>query len=740
MGFLRETLQKMLFKSAAYLELGYYSPGVPAWNPRNYLNFAKEGYIENTTVHACIKTIATAAAGINLLVYRKQKNGQRMPLETHPLMTLLNNPNPIQTRQELQEQEVGYYYIAGNSYMAMTWGQDTTKPLNRPPLELWMLRPDLVSPIPDQQGIPRSFQYRLSTVNIQKFDSSRIIHRKTFHPIDPLFGLSYVEAAGREVDIQNAGTDYNYRMLKRHGRPDGAVIVDKTLTDQQYARFKKSIDQKFNNSDEPGGWKLIEGSGAKLQQFMFTPQELGFLEGEEKKIIAICRVFGVPPEVIGISGAKKFANFQEARRALYVETILPLMDHLMGKWNKQLMPLYGDQFELAYEKDDIEALQEDRVVIWDRAYKWGVSGLASPNEARSMVDMGETEDGLGDIRFMPFNVTPVQDLVSTADGGNAAPNTGLDTGLDPALDGGKLNPDPALADPADPALKPNKKSQFLDSLPMCKGQHGPTMWNMFDRTRMGYQKAVAAKFTKQLRADYQAVASAIRSQAGTEAKQTHVHQIVTDTLKKQKGQWLATLGSVYLTVGLDFANRVDKGLQENIGTAKTRKDVKHWKGHIENYIRNQAGDKITGIEDYTARKIMGNLADGFSEDEMGDALAQRVETAGGFTSGRAMNIARTEIIGASNLGSDTAAREFGIPLLKSWLATPDARTREDHKNADGQEVNLDESFDVGGEKLMFPGDGSLGADPSEVCNCRCTQTYSVTDNGNGAGTGSEEGA
>ncbi len=51
----------------------------------------------------------------------------------------------------------------------------------------------------------------------------------------------------------------------------------------------------------------------------------------------------------------------------------------------------------------------------------------------------------------------------------------------------------------------------------------------------------------------------------------------------------------------------------------------------------------------------------------------------------------------------------------------DSKTREDHAEADGQEVGMDEPFDVGGEQLMYPGDpaGSAG----NVINCRCTVIY-----------------
>ena len=70
--------------------------------------------------------------------------------------------------------------------------------------------------------------------------------------------------------------------------------------------------------------------------------------------------------------------------------------------------------------------------------------------------------------------------------------------------------------------------------------------------------------------------------------------------------------------------------------------------------------------------------------------------------------------------SDKQAADRGIELTREWIATKDARTRHSHGAADGQRVGVDEPFTVGGEKLMFPGDASMGASGRNLYNCRCS--------------------
>lgn len=58
--------------------------------------------------------------------------------------------------------------------------------------------------------------------------------------------------------------------------------------------------------------------------------------------------------------------------------------------------------------------------------------------------------------------------------------------------------------------------------------------------------------------------------------------------------------------------------------------------------------------------------------------------------------------------------------VKQWVAILDDRTRPWHAAADGQRVAINEPFVVKGERLMYPGDDSLGVSLDNIINCRCS--------------------
>lgn len=125
---------------------------------------------------------------------------------------------------------------------------------------------------------------------------------------------------------------------------------------------------------------------------------------------------------------------------------------------------------------------------------------------------------------------------------------------------------------------------------------------------------------------------------------------------------------------------------------------------------------------YGKRQISAQLTTGILQGESIKHLADRLQTKiPEMNRTSAIRAARTAVTGAQNAGrQDTydAAVQMGIELQKQWLATLDGRTRHFHAAADGQIVEEDKPFSVGGEALMYPGDSSGSG--WNVYNCRCT--------------------
>lgn len=135
-------------------------------------------------------------------------------------------------------------------------------------------------------------------------------------------------------------------------------------------------------------------------------------------------------------------------------------------------------------------------------------------------------------------------------------------------------------------------------------------------------------------------------------------------------------------------------------------------------------DLIYGKKQITATVTSGILQ-GSSINKMAKDLMNRVTD---MNKTSAIRAARTAVTEAENAGRQAAADELekkGVIMGKRWIATHDSRTRDEHLEADGQIVENNKPFVVGGEELMFPGDKSLGASGWNLYNCRCTRATEI---------------
>lgn len=106
-----------------------------------------------------------------------------------------------------------------------------------------------------------------------------------------------------------------------------------------------------------------------------------------------------------------------------------------------------------------------------------------------------------------------------------------------------------------------------------------------------------------------------------------------------------------------------------------------------------------------------------------ERLTAEILTMREFATYRAETIARTEVNGAYNAGTYESNQALGDvgPVEKYWIATGDDRTRQTHREADGQVRGFSDPFSVGGSEMLYPHDPAGPA--KEIVNCRCVLGY-----------------
>jgi len=365
-----------------------------------FQSYAIDGYMSNPDVFACIREISTAIRGIDLCVYKQTADGlERLP--EHPLLSLLNAPNAHESGSTFRERLISYHLIGGRAYIMRVGANDT----RRPPQALYLLRPDSVNAIAGtrfDEPILR-YQYNSATGTID-LPTELVLDLPVFNPVDAIGALSPMMPTATSVDSGVLGRRWNKNLINNSARPPGAFSTETSLTDPQYERLKQDIEAKYAGAENAGRPLLLEG-GLKWQSLSLSPAEMDWLNGLRLSTVDICRVYNVPPELIGDSANKTYSNYQEARIAFYQETVLPLLDMLCEELTRWLVPLYGGGLILKYNADDIEALQENRDQIYTRIKDaWWLT----PNERRQECGFAPSDNAKLDAFYIPQNLIPIE--------------------------------------------------------------------------------------------------------------------------------------------------------------------------------------------------------------------------------------------------------------------------------------------------------------------------------------------
>jgi SPP1 gp7 family putative phage head morphogenesis protein len=136
---------------------------------------------------------------------------------------------------------------------------------------------------------------------------------------------------------------------------------------------------------------------------------------------------------------------------------------------------------------------------------------------------------------------------------------------------------------------------------------------------------------------------------------------------------------------------------------------------INEGLYESLGVDTRNLKKSISSEISRGIAGGMTTEE----IARNLKNATKAPLSRAKTIVRTEshrIQQASCYNAQQHAKSKGADVVKMWDATMDGDTRPMHRRLDGQIKELDEPFEIGGKKAMYPGDFG---DPAEDCNCRC---------------------
>ena len=679
----------------------------PDWNIRAQF---EEGYERNSVVYACINLIANTMASITWCLYQKQ-GSESMEVDDpeHPLLKLLNRPSQRKAGARFTQDVVKFWLITGNSFI---WANR----IGQQPRELITLRPDRVDIYPGKtlESIDHYVYNDGKGTVIDPMAAEDVLHLTLFQGYaNEYYGLSPLLVGSLLIDTDNNAVNWNRNLIGNRGKPDSIFSFKGELSEEQHTAFRAKLDELYSGSTNSGKPLISSGGEFTYQQLGNTPQEMDFMASTTMNTRRICQIYGVAPELVGDAQSKTFANAKEARLALVESSVFPLMDTLQDEFNRWLAPQFGEGLYLEYDKDSVDVISEKRQ---DKAAGLAIADWLSINEKREAMGYDTFSDPQADVpeRLLQVQIIGMQDQQQQDEQNqnpNPQPNPPSDDPNNPNPDVPAKPPEKPLtpdentpADTAKSIVSINAKLLNLDT-----EEKKVAFWTRMDAQRRALEAGNAKRFSQHFTQERGRVTLAFRT-GGEES--------AIAVVKARKAPLRKLYEKVYLETGQLFFKRARSTLGSK---AIQRKDLGTALRGMIAYIGDVVQTKVDQVTDTTIDKLTAILRKGILGGDSTDTIVDGINSLydDQFAKSRSQALAVTETGGAVNMGTTFGAESTEKTLQKQWITQRDDAVRDMHADADGQLVELDGLFDVGGEELEFPCDASHGASASNLSNCRC---------------------
>lgn len=271
--------------------------------------------LQISTVYACAKLLAGTVASLPLMVYRNDGGRRTVDRSGRVWAVLHDQPNDCMTPADFWQAMILQWALRGNAYAQIVRDQDGDL------VALWPLSSDQMTVFADKDTHQLVYRYYKDGKEYD-LDKRSVLHIKDIGT--GLVGFSKLDFMGASVNESLATQEYTMRNAQEFGRPSGILTVDHIL-DRKKGQ-DKSIASALGSFKDGYGRLIVLEADMKFQQVALTPEQSQLLESRRYDVEEICRWFGVPPVLIGASGATTWGSgISEIVSGFHKFTLNPLL-------------------------------------------------------------------------------------------------------------------------------------------------------------------------------------------------------------------------------------------------------------------------------------------------------------------------------------------------------------------------------------------------------------------------------
>jgi len=323
--------------------------------------------MQTTAVYACVRILAETIASLPLHTYMNTETGKEKARE-HPMYHLLSDsPNPEMTSFVFRETLMGHLLLWGNSYSQII------RDGHGKVVALYPL-------LPDKMKVERSENGEIYYIYNSEGKDYLLRNTEVFHipglGFDGLIGYSPIAMAKNAIGMALATEEYGAKFFSNGANPGGVLEHPGVVKDPH--RIRDSWNQVYQGTSNAHRVAVLE-EGMKFSPIGIPPEQAQFLETRKYQTEEICRIFRVPPHLVGDLERATFSNIEHQSISFVVHTIRPWLVSIEQSINKALFS--DKEKEKYFVSFLVEGLLRGDYESRMRGYSIGIqNGFMSPND------------------------------------------------------------------------------------------------------------------------------------------------------------------------------------------------------------------------------------------------------------------------------------------------------------------------------------------------------------------------
>jgi HK97 family phage portal protein len=322
--------------------------------------------MSSATCFACTKALSESVAGLPATVYRMRGDAKEEDPGSKAWALLIDQPNPEMDWFSFAELMVSRVVNTGNFFAEIQRDQSDK------PVAIWPIHPSRVKPMRDPKDDSLYWEVKHDWTGDAEFQdpSWRKKHLSFLSPHYMLnvvgFGSSNgiiapgVIPGAQEIGIDFAARRYGANFFSGGATPSGIVEHPGFISNEtQRTQFRTDLNRIHNNKESAQKIGVL-WQGAQYKQIALSPEQAQFLQTRKFTAHQICKLYGVPPAIIGDYEGSKFATADAMIRAFVMVTLKNLVVRIEKAINKQLLHVEQDgMLKRAFERPQIYELALD---------------------------------------------------------------------------------------------------------------------------------------------------------------------------------------------------------------------------------------------------------------------------------------------------------------------------------------------------------------------------------------------